>query len=144
MKKCTICKVYKEENQFNKNRRRKDGLNNVCRDCSKEILKQHYKDNIDRYKKKSRIRNIIVREKNKEITDIVKINGCIICGELELCCLDFHHLDPLFKENSISNLAGGAYSSERLIEEIKKCVVLCSNCHRKVHNGKIIINGEVA
>ena len=142
MKRCTICKVYKEENQFNKNSRRKDGLNNVCRDCSKEILKLHYKDNKDSYKKKARKRNIIVRAKNKEITDVVKSNGCIICGELELCCLDFHHLDPLFKENSISNLSGGA--SERLIEEIEKCVVLCSNCHRKVHNGMITINGEVA
>jgi len=33
----------------------------------------------------------------------------------------------------VSNLIGGRYSIDRIKKEIKKCDVLCSNCHREEH-----------
>jgi hypothetical protein len=58
---------------------------------------------------------------------------CIRCGESESCCLDFHHRDPSTKLGTVSNL----YQKGRkaVLEEIKKCDVLCANCHRKLHVG---------
>ena len=47
--------------------------------------------------------------------------------------LDFHHLDPLEKENTISRLMAGSYSITTVLQELKKCVCLCSNCHREFH-----------
>lgn len=59
--------------------------------------------------------------------------SCELCGESEPCTLDFHHRDPKEKESGISSLRDK--SLERIKEEAAKCVVLCSNCHRKVHAG---------
>ena len=59
---------------------------------------------------------------------------CEICGESESACLDFHHKDPSEKDNIISQVAK-TWSLERLKKEIDKCMVLCANCHRKVHAG---------
>lgn len=71
----------------------------------------------------------------RNVINDAKSCGCIICGEHELCCLDFHHICD--KEFEIS--AGTEVSLTRLIVEIDKCVVLCANCHRKLHAGKITL-----
>lgn len=62
---------------------------------------------------------------------------CYFCGETETCCLDHHHIDPSEKEQNIPKLLGKWYSFEFIAREITKCVVLCSNCHRKLHAGVI-------
>ena len=58
---------------------------------------------------------------------------CIICGERDECCLDFHHRNPNEKEDLVCRLICNSASWERIIKEIEKCDVLCSNCHRKHH-----------
>lgn len=57
---------------------------------------------------------------------------CERCSETHPACLDFHHLDPAAKEGDVGRLARG-WSLDRLKKEIAKCIVLCSNCHRKEH-----------
>lgn len=64
---------------------------------------------------------------------------CQLCGENETCCIDFHHLDPLIKEISISAMTQRGYTLKRVKEEASKCVPLCSNCHRKVHAGVLVL-----
>ena len=56
---------------------------------------------------------------------------CMKCGESHPACLDFHHRDPLGKDISVAGLRG--YSMTRILGEMAKCDVLCSNCHRKEH-----------
>ena len=56
---------------------------------------------------------------------------CVECGEDHVACLDFHHLHD--KEDCIYKLVVGGCSRERILKEIEKCLVLCSNCHRKLH-----------
>lgn len=54
--------------------------------------------------------------------------GCAICGfDEHPAALDFNH----FKGEKVADLTKmSTYSWERIFEEIKKCVVLCSNHHR--------------
>ena len=62
-----------------------------------------------------------------------KRSGCRLCGENSSPdVLDFHHIDPNTKTMSVTNMvrSSGILS---MIDEIEKCVVLCSNCHRKMH-----------
>lgn len=48
--------------------------------------------------------------------------------------LDFHHLDPAEKEGSLRLMV--LCSRKKLMEELKKCVPLCANCHRTRHRGE--------
>ena len=71
------------------------------------------------------------RERRYAWINSFKENGCINCGEMEICCLDFHHVEE--KRFAISSNA--LRPKEDLREEISRCVVLCKNCHAKVHAG---------
>jgi hypothetical protein len=72
------------------------------------------------------------------IQDYKKQNPCHFCGESEPACLDFHHRDPKEKKFKLSDGAG-RISMNRVKEEIAKCILLCANCHRKVHIGLLSI-----
>jgi predicted DNA-binding protein YlxM (UPF0122 family) len=58
------------------------------------------------------------------------------CGESDIACLDFHHKDSSKKEITISKAIARGWSIRRLTEEIKKCEIMCSNCHMKLHFGE--------
>jgi hypothetical protein len=60
--------------------------------------------------------------------------GCQICGyNYNPCCLDFHHINPEEKLRRIN--AGLWYYSKDLFNiEIKKCKLLCKNCHYDLHH----------
>lgn len=57
---------------------------------------------------------------------------CVICG-YDKCpaAFDFHHLDPDEKDFEVSSKT----TWEAVAPELRKCVLLCSNCHREVHAG---------
>jgi hypothetical protein len=56
-----------------------------------------------------------------------------ICG-YDKCieALEFHHLNESDKEFGLSE-KGYARSWQRVEKELKKCVLLCANCHRELH-----------
>lgn len=70
----------------------------------------------------------------------IKRCGCCICGETEPCCLDFHHL----RDKEFELAKAPDVSKERLYKELEKCIVLCANCHRKLHAGIISLPNGVA
>jgi len=58
---------------------------------------------------------------------------CAKCGYSKCPeVLEFHYKDPSKKDFNVSR-KGHCRSWERVKEEIKKCVLLCANCHREVH-----------
>ncbi len=64
-----------------------------------------------------------------------KGSKCEICGyDRCLEALEFHHLDGDGKDFGISD-RGYTRSWARIKEELDKCILLCSNCHREVHTG---------
>lgn len=79
-----------------------------------------------------------VKYRNKRATFITSIkeqHGCLYCDETLGCVLTFHHLNPSEKEYDVSVLR--AHSMEKIKTEIEKCIVVCFNCHRKIHAGLI-------
>lgn len=56
------------------------------------------------------------------------------CGEAHPACLDFHH-EGDDKEINVSDAVRYGWSVKRLMAEIAKCILICSNCHRKLHAG---------
>jgi hypothetical protein len=67
----------------------------------------------------------------KDFDDFKSTCFCSECGENDPACLDFHHVDPSTKKYLITKIRK---CRNLLREELKKCIVLCANCHRKHHN----------
>src|SRR5690606_33960089 len=49
-----------------------------------------------------------------------------------LAALDFHHVNPEEKEYSFNQLVKKNWNE--VVSELKKCVLLCKNCHAEQHN----------
>lgn len=84
-------------------------------------------------KEKYRINNLRAKSRKREWIDSIKATlKCINCGEARWWVLDFHHRDPKTKDKGVAALIQTG-SRERVLNEIEKCDVLCSNCHRDLH-----------
>ena len=131
-KKCTICKLDLPKTvEYFATRTDKKILTyqSSCRECHKKYRKIHYQNNKQKYIKKAAKYNdsIIIW-----FQDIKKKLKCFKCGEERWWVLDFHHRDPSKKESSLSILSRKG-SKKNILEEIQKCDVLCTNCHRDLH-----------
>jgi hypothetical protein len=61
-------------------------------------------------------------------------HACSICGYARnSAALNWHHLDPLKKSFELDLRHLSNRSDKSILEEVKKCVLLCSNCHAEVH-----------
>jgi hypothetical protein len=95
----------------------------------KEQSHKYYENN----KEKIKLRHAIARKKHREEWHTFKCTlKCTKCGFNHPAALDFHHEDPNTKTGNVYFFAsGGQY--KKAYEEIKKCIVLCANCHRIHH-----------
>lgn len=132
LRKCRHCgleaKEEKELHLFDKDKNKPYGRSTICKECS---------INVDGRKKHLKI----IENKTK----LIKMLG----GECEDCNIkankqnyvifDFHHINPEDKEFEVSRKLKHIDLSEEIIKEAKKCVVLCSNCHRMRHSKEYII-----
>jgi hypothetical protein len=79
----------------------------------------------------------LCRKRRKE--RLVKMFGgkCEYCGyDRYAGALEFHHIDPTKKEFTCSHTSNISWNE--LVEEAKKCVMMCANCHRELHAGLIV------
>lgn len=78
----------------------------------------------------------------KRKMDLINMLGgkCENCGmiadEHNLAVFDFHHRNPDEKSFNLGQNTIGNKSFDEVVEEAKKCAVLCSNCHRLLHFGE--------
>lgn len=126
-KKCKVCTKRKTLSLYHPNKCCRLGVVATCRDCTGNRIKQWYKDNRAK-------RQLDANKRNQARRDscIAELGGkCFDCaGVFHRSVYDFHHRDPSSKVDSISNLLR---SPDKLKEELKKCDLLCANCHRIRH-----------
>ena len=101
-----------------------------CKDCDREDKRISYAKHYENNREKFIQRRKEFESSNKDFARERKKCGCLIYGEKDIACLDFHHLGD--KEFTISSEMRNK-SKEAIQAEIDKCVVLCANCHRKLH-----------
>lgn len=130
---CTICKeeLPKTDEFFAARYDRKEkAFQSNCRNCQKIYRKEHYEKNKDKYIAKAKTHNKKVYDWFQEIRKEFK---CSSCGESRWWVLDFHHLNPKEKDNNIAHIIHYG-SKNRVLREMEKCSILCSNCHRDLHH----------
>jgi len=125
--------------------------NRNCKGCGQKIPKKnpHTKKKTQKARKYcyncSPFRYISVQpkdrkaERRKRKEKLVKMLGgcCVQCGyNKSIRGLSFHHKDPKQKEFDISKNGNILLEWDVIIEEVKKCELLCLNCHAELHNGK--------
>lgn len=136
-KTCKMCNIEKEDEEFYKKKDGYKGLASYCKPCYREYGKAHYSRNSDKYRPMYSKKQEEYKAINIEyITNYKLAHGCTYCDEKDICCYDFHHLRD--KSFNISQKLVRS-TLQRIIEEIEKCVVVCSNCHRKLHAGRTMI-----
>ena len=70
--------------------------------------------------------------RNKEYIRLYKQSRCCEqCGEARAVCLDFHHKEPDTKRFGLTGAE--TYSIAAIDAEMRKCVLVCANCHRVLH-----------
>lgn len=80
----------------------------------------------------------VKKSRDKRKDDIVYVMGdkCQICGYNKcIAALELHHIDPNEKDFSFNKKDN--LSWEKIIQELPKCILLCANCHREVHQNLI-------
>ena len=128
MKTCSGCKVEKSLESFYKNKNMRDGYQSQCKACANEASARSEKKNPEKYYKIRKKANHTFRDKLRAY----KVErGCRDCGENHPAVLELHHTDPSVKDIHPSSASG----LKLFLEEAEKCIVLCANCHRKVHYG---------
>lgn len=108
--------------------------------CSKSTVSYHCGKG---QREKNKARTYIRRSKKNEQAKASRLHrkeflwryksmcGCARCGYNEHpIALDFDHLDPSKKSAGVSELAASRAPMRIIKEEIRKCQVLCANCHR--------------
>ena len=127
---CSKCKIEKDFDSFNKDKNKRDGIGHICKDCNKSYMNIYYQENKvkinkETYKNKKRHRT----EKKQMLLEYLQNHPCLDCGNMDVRVLEFDHVRGN-KFMDVTKMVSGAYSWNRIQEEIDKCEVVCSNCHK--------------
>lgn len=112
---CTKCGKELSIEEFNWRDKKRGTRRSECKYCHSKFMKEQY-------------------QKKKDALSKMKAEvGCAKCGDKREYVLDYHHINPDEKTSTIARLTSNKYKLETTLAETKKCVVLCSNCHREFH-----------
>lgn len=115
---CSKCKEIKSIGEFYLRKRSNGNITSSswCRSCNSK--------------------GVIKTQQNTK-SKLVKLKGgsCQTCNFNEYDgALEFHHVDSTLKDDKLSKLIRSSLSKD-IIDEINKCVLVCSNCHKMIHAG---------
>jgi hypothetical protein len=131
-KQCSTCQADKPLSGFRKDKSTKSGYQSRCKTCARSAINKAYKKDKDKILKRNHERYLEARQ---FVMEHKQACGCTYCDERETVCLDFHHIFPEEKSFGLSRVT--TQSLETIAAEIDKCVLVCKNCHAKIHAGLI-------
>lgn len=70
---------------------------------------------------------------------------CVICGYVKCNdALSLHHLDPSKKDFGFGGIRANPKKWDDLVNELRKCILVCANCHFEIHAGVLEIPDDVS
>jgi len=112
---------------------------NLCGETNKINFYGHKKSLCKKCMNEHSVERILCQRKKIKIK-LYEAFGkqCSCCGLIDhYSVYDFHHLNSKEKEFSIADKNHGSWGSIK--DEAKKCTMVCSNCHRKLHSNRLTI-----
>lgn len=78
------------------------------------------------------------RKKAREYLAISFGGKCTICDyDKTIAALDYHHVDPKHKSVELSKAMRNGSAWSKIVEEARKCTIVCCRCHRELHAGVV-------
>lgn len=119
--------LLRKKNDNDRDPRKQTKKSREYTDARKLYLQKHYQEN-------KAAKQAYTRGRKREMYYKIFCHRyqlrCVRCGESDYRVLDYDHIDPSTKVDSISGLISRGSAWWRVEEELEKCQVLCSNCHR--------------
>lgn len=123
-----------------------------CKDCHNAKRKTRYALTPE-VRAKFAAQQLKTRLRNRQfVADHLKDNPCVDCGETDGIVLEFDHVRGE-KYMNIASMVLHHKTIKAIAEEIAKCDVVCSNCHRRRtakragwdrhYNGSVIEQGTI-
>jgi hypothetical protein len=123
VKLCKVCHIHKKITEFSKKTEKL--LLNKCKPCQAKYSTEHYRKNKVKYLKRNNERGLSIKQE----VDKLKDKPCLDCGNrFPPYVMDFDHLYN--KKRNVSRMIYATASRKAILEEISKCELVCSNCHR--------------
>ena len=130
-KRCVTCGETKDETEFNYRNKLLGKRWGTCKSCQSVQRADWYERNKETHVKKVRERrDRVVEESRQFVWDYLSSHPCVDCGESNPIVLEFDHVRGR-KKMIISQMVQFGYGIKAIQKEISKCVVRCSNCHKK-------------
>lgn len=116
-------------------------VQNPWKQRNKQYSVKYYKKNkkrinkvIKQWERKNWTKVLLKAQKHRakfrqKLFEIKAKTPCFDCGKkFHPCCMDYHHVNRASKKFQISS--GWSRNFKKVIQEIKKCILVCANCHR--------------
>ena len=127
-KRCGACRQEKEQVEFS---RKGDRLQSKCKSCQRAYHRFYYRNNKLRFIEKNRRNKRRQRKRLRAILEETKQRPCQDCGgHFHPWVMEFDHRDGSTKEAAVADLVSKGCTDARLLTEIRKCDIVCANCHR--------------
>ena len=116
-KTCTKCNTSHPKTSFYRQSKAKDGYNTWCKVCIARGMRD------------------LARSRKKAAIELLG-GKCSSCGGIfHQSAYDFHHKNPTEKEGGIARmLQSFSINHPKVRQELEKCILVCSNCHRTIHS----------
>lgn len=105
------------------------------RKLSHRVYQRHKRATDPREQDRVRINNArALDRRNANKARLIELFGpnCVKCGiRVHQNACDFHHENPAVKQHNVATLLFKPFPV--VYEEAKKCILVCSNCHRDIH-----------
>ena len=147
MKRCSKCLKKISLTEFYRRKRgpRAGQYYEKCKNCMRARGRTYYHLNRKRQLQLALIRRARYRQICKAYTMKLKNTPCQDCGQkYPPYVMDFDHREGEQKLHEIAKMVTGGWSLKKIEREIKKCDLVCANCHRiRTHAGiaKVVTAG---
>lgn len=136
MKRCTKCHTEKLETEYFLRDKKSGRLHAQCKQCYQAHRQTYYAQHYAKYRaayltRAKQRRELLRAEYRQNMLEYLSGKFCAECGENDVRVLELDHINSSTKAFSISQAVRLGYSWSDVELELKKCQILCANCHKK-------------